>query len=750
MTSKNSTQKKKQTQPKLKTIIQMKKISKILLTAALFSSTGLWAQNINQSIYFESGQHELTETAKLTLEQLILEAKNLNDFDLDIKAFTDDIGSEKYNKKLAERRAASIRDYFETCALQASSTAIEEIGELALESQKNIQEQRRQNRRVDINVSPFEPQSITDVFDYFARRNQQEFRVRMGRDTTLIAKNGTQLYIPAGSFEMAENGAAVKDEEVVVSLQEAIDYQNMLMHNLGTVSHGELIETGGMVYFDAKTKDGKQLQVREGANLSLSIPSEKKLPDDMQLFYAERGLEDNNVPINWEATGEKFRSTNFDQVEPVFSFKSMKFPLIPVIEEPLVEEWPAYIQEPQAPQQPRKSKARSTEMPSLEEIKKENPKRKLESDKKYTARLERLVEAAKRQVETNIRFNENAEKRYKVQEEAYEKQLAAYKLELLKYKQNEKLKEDIRLQLLDKREAIIDWFKTFRWSGDYQNTLVRFMRSSRNFDKYREYLLFECERLGLDAEMAELKAMDFGMHRDLKKIGVAFARCLHANFDFNKNHKIKEIRLKVEEYLPATVLAHPDAARIADDMIYGVFTHAKLLNELIDNYNEVLTKSGFRDKSVGLDEICNRMGEVRLKVAEEKVARGLASPKEIETVYMNTVGIDRIGWINCDRFRNIPNEERVIVSVDMPATANVKLYAVFTTVKGVMPLHPQRGGEKYLVAGVPKNEGVKIFGIKAKDGKMQTAEFEGNAADLQDVKLEFKDTKLSELRSMFS
>lgn len=728
----------------------MKKISKILLAAALFSSTGLLAQNLNQSIYFESGQHKLTESSKIALEQLVLEVKSFNDFDLDIKAFTDDIGSEKYNKKLAERRAASVQNYLEGCALQASSTKVERVGELALESRENVREQRQENRRVDIDVSPFEPQSISDVFDYFSRRNRQEFTLRMGRDTTFIAKDGTQLFVPAGSFEMTKNGQALKDEEVVISLQEAIDYQNMLMHNLGTVSNGELIETGGMVYFDAKTKDGEQLQVREGASLTLSIPSEKQLPNDMQLFYAERGLEDNNVPINWEATGEKFRSTNFDQVEPVFSFKSMKFSLIPVIEEPLVEEWPAYIQEPQAPQQPRKSKLRSTEMPSLDKIKEENPQRKLESDKRYTARLERLVEAAERQVETNIRFNENAKKRHKVQEENYEKQLAAYQLELLKYRENEKLREDIRIQLRDKREAIVDWFKTFRWSGDYQNTLVSFMRSSRNFDKYREYLLFECERLGLDAEMADLNAMDFGMHRDLKKIGVAFARCLRANFDFNKNHKITEIRLKVEEYLPATALAHPDAARIADDMIYGVFTHAKLLNKLIDNYNEVLTKSGFRDKSVSLDNICNRMAEIRIKVVEEKVARGLASPKEIETVYMNTVGIDRIGWINCDRFRNIPNEERVIVSVDLPADPNLKLFAVFTTVNGVMPLHPQRGGSKYLAAGVPKNEGVKIFGIKVKDGKMQTAEFEGNAVDLQNVKLEFKDTKLSELRNMFS
>jgi hypothetical protein len=728
----------------------MKKISKLFLASALLSSTGLFAQNLNQSIYFESGKHELTEASKQALDQLVLEVKNFNDFDLDIKAFTDDIGTQKFNQALAERRAAAVQAYLENCKLEASSTAVEKVGEIALRTRENINEQRRQNRRVDINISPFQPQSIDDVFSYFSRRNRQEFTIRLGSDTTLIAKDGTQLFVPAGSFELAENGEEVKDEEVVISLQEAIDYQNMLMHNLTTMSDGEMIETGGMVYFDAKTKDGQQLQVREGAELTLSIPSEKQLPKDMQLFYADRTLEDNAAPINWQATGQNFQSTNFDQEEPVFSFKTIKFPMIPNIEEPLVEEWPAYKEAPKAPVAPRKSKLRPTDLLTVEDLKAEHPQKRRESNQKYEARIEDLFVKAKREQEINIRYNENAEKRYAVEFEAYQKDMLVYRNEMLAHDQMLKNKELLRHDLYNKYDEIQKWFNTFRWSEDYQTTLVRFMRSSRNFERYRDYLIFECERLGFTEELEELKAMDFEMHRDLKKIGVAFARCLRANFDFNKNHKIADIRVKVGELIGGNYLPDMDAARIADDMIYGVYTHATLLNKLIDNYNEVLTKSGFRDKTIGLDEVSERMAEIRLKVVSEKVKLGLASPKEIESVYMNTVGINRIGWINCDRFRNIPNEERVIVSVDMPAEPNVKLYAVFTTVQGVMPLHPRKGTNKYIAAGVPKNEGVKIFGLKVVDGKMQTAEYEGNAEDLKDVKLIFKDTKLKELRNMFS
>ena len=81
----------------------MKKIRLLTLCIFLF---GLYptvqAQTLTTSLYFNSGQHQLTEASKLELESFLVKISKLKDFDLDLKAYTDDIGTAEYNQKLAE------------------------------------------------------------------------------------------------------------------------------------------------------------------------------------------------------------------------------------------------------------------------------------------------------------------------------------------------------------------------------------------------------------------------------------------------------------------------------------------------------------------------------------------------------------------------------------------------------------------------------------------------------------------------
>ena len=63
------------------------------------------------SVYFDSGKHELDEKAKESLDQFIKKVKELSDFELDMKAFTDDKGTMSYNIQLSEKRAASSEEF---------------------------------------------------------------------------------------------------------------------------------------------------------------------------------------------------------------------------------------------------------------------------------------------------------------------------------------------------------------------------------------------------------------------------------------------------------------------------------------------------------------------------------------------------------------------------------------------------------------------------------------------------------------
>ncbi len=729
----------------------MKRTAYITLTACfgLLGLSSLSAQNLKTNIYFQSGKHELSEEAKQELDRLVVCAKAEGDFDLDILAYTDDIGSQKYNKELAQRRAASVKNYLDAAQIRATDTRVEGLGALALESKNNVNEQRQENRRVEVSFTPFKPESLNDFYSYFFQRNEQSFTIRQGKDQNIIGVKGTEVFIPAGSFQL-QGGAEIDDEEVIITLREAYNYQDMVLNNLSTVSHGELIETGGMLYLDARTADGRPLEIRPGKELLLTMPSDGKLPDDMQLFYADRDATNIAQPINWVATGQNFSGNNFDNEPPVFNFSGLRMPAIPNIEYPGLEELPQEQQKPTEPNAPRKASMRSTNLPSKEEIAIDNPRKNGEAEKKYEERIEKLYADAQKQVETNIRLNESAQKRYESELANYELAKEKYRAELLAYNNYQELRANAIDMLKFGRNDIEKWLSSFKWSEDFNKALLKTVGLTKNLDKFKEYMVVECRRLGLEAEAAEIAAMNFDGQKAIKIVATAFARCIRANYDFYNNHKIDEIKSKVSELLYVANVEKnqldPEKARIAYAMIVGVNRHAELLNTLIDNYNEVLGKSGFNEETQNLDKICIRLLQIQEKVLLIKQERGLLTQKEAKTIYRNTVGVNRLGWINCDRFMNLPEEDKMMLSVLEEKDPDLEIFVLFEGINGVMPFSPREG--KYMAGTAPKDKGARIIAIRVKEGKVEAAVHQGIVKDIKDLKLSFKAYKLTELREL--
>lgn len=722
----------------------------LALSLGLFSSSQLMAQNIQNNIYFQSGKHELTEEAKQELDKIIATAKQQGDFDLDILAYTDDMGTQKYNHELAARRAATVKAYFDAANIQATTTNVEGKGELALTDKGNAAEQRRENRRVEVMLTPFKPESLTDLYNYFFQRNEQSFTVRMGEDQTIRATKGTELFIPAESLQLVGGGEVAADE-VVITMREAYSYQDMIFGNLTTSSHGDLIETGGMVHLEARTKDGRLLEIKPGKELLLSMPSRERLPSDMQLFYADRDATALATPINWEATGQPFVSTNFDSEPPAFNFSAIKMPNIPNIKEPGLTEWPQNAPKaPFKPNEPRQPTSRPTELPSKDVLIAENPQKKGESDKKYEERIGNLLTDAQKQVETNIRLNENSKKSYQAAIQKYQTAYAKYEKDLLVYNNYAAKALKTMDELKRERSRVLSWFDSFKWSDDFNTQLVTIIGASRRLDEFKKYLSYECRRLGLETEAAEVDAMSYDEQKTVKQVAIAFARCIRANFDFYGNHKIGEIKSKVGELIyspdPDKIDLNQGNARLAYNMIESVYQHAKLLNMLIDNYNEVLNKSGFASEAQALDEICSRLLKIQEKVLQIKEERGLLTDKEAKTAYMNTTGIAQLGFINCDRFLNISEENCMMLTINEPQDKNLNIYATFETVNGVMSFIPQKEPNSYGLNKVPKDEKVRIIALRVVGGKVEAAVHHARAIDINQLKLTFKPYTLSELR----
>lgn len=727
----------------------MKKLSIMSLLLSFFAAGSIGAQNIESAIYFEPGKHELSAASQAELSKILENVRQHKDFDLDIVAFTDDIGEVDYNKALAERRAQAVKTFFDAAGIKPSDTYLKEVGELALTGNENIEEQRRRNRRVEIKATPFAAQSLSDFYNYNARRNRQQFRINSNRDTTVICRKGTQLFIPAKSLQL-KGGGAVANEEIVLNIIESYSYQDMIFSNLSTISDNQLIETGGMVFIEAKTKDGRELEIKPGEELTLSMVSNKKLKEDMQLFYTDH--EQPAVPqnINWQATNQPFVSTNFDTEVPTFNFAGIKMEKIKLIEKPNLPDWPERILTmPTMPVTPKKPELRPSNTLSKEETIAENPQKKGESDKKYEARIAEIMTVDERAVALNIKMNASAEKRYAKEVEEHKAAMVKYENALESYKRYEATIAEINNSLVQNSRAHLNWFGSFKWSEDFSKQLRKAVGNMRQFEDFKKYLTIECRRLDLKEELKMLEALSQGEQKAIKMVALAFGRCLRSNADFCENHHIDDTRARVSEWLNAKdPLAN---TKMAYESMMGTFRHAVLLNRLIENYNEVLDKSGFNAQAEALDALCSRLLEIQNKVVAIKMDRGLLSKKEAQTVFMNSTGINQLGWINCDRFtKYTPEELMALKVVDEKSAENVDMFVTFNSVTGVMKLN--QGADKsgvFAAGGIPKNEKVRIIALRTKDGKMEAAIYEGVAKDISEkVKLVYKTYSLQELRML--
>ncbi|MCH2042944.1 MAG: OmpA family protein [Saprospiraceae bacterium] len=729
-------------------------MNKLFLLSLLFvgSISATFAQStIQTSIYFNSGKANLDQTDLNNLEDFVQKLNILGDYDLDIKAYTDDVGSIEYNKKLAARRANSIQEFLGTKELETTKTSVEGIGEIALLGDLTVKDERQQNRRVDIVATPFQPQSLEEFYSYFSKRNQTRYYINPNRDTIIEGAKGTMIFIPAQSFQL-KGGGDVASSQVEIMLEEAYTYQDMLLANLGTISNGEMLETGGMIYLEGRTKDGQELEIKEGESLRITMPSEKPLAKDMQLFVADRPHGETAEEINWNATNEPFESS-YDEDPPVFAFAETGLTNIDRIEPLALPTWrgkPEKLVKPTPPTEPR---YRSEELLTEERIRELYKKRKGESDKAYETRIAEKVAKAPQKQQKNIEVNQRAKEKYEANIAAYEAALAKYNNDVLAQASYLEDLDSTRSYIFYNRGEVSSWLEKFNWAkGSLIGKMARVVKRTDRLEDYKDYLIQECVRLGLTEEAQRVRAIQFEEEaRFLKKVVGRFARCGRTNTDLYKDKaagyvKILNEHLKMQEPENLQIFGMNPKRRSVERLyncVSSLEDSRNLFNRIIDNYNEVLETSNFYEKAKELDELCQVLKTVHDIVMTTKADRGILTKSQAKQAYMNSVGISKMGWINCDRF--IRGGERMTLAVNFPQDVDVQFYAVFDNINGIMPLAYADGA--YKVGQIPVTQPMRIIGIRAHKGKMEMFEQAGTAKDLNEISPTFESKSLKELRS---
>ncbi len=122
---------------------------------------------------------------------------------------------------------------------------------------------------------------------------KQHFTLNPKASQVVVGESGTMILIPDNAFADA-NGKDVSGK-VKMEIVEGIKTADILKMNLGTMSDQGPLETGGMIYVNAFSEAGDTLQLAEGKQLEIEMPTDNK-KSQMKLWT---GITNADGSVSW-------------------------------------------------------------------------------------------------------------------------------------------------------------------------------------------------------------------------------------------------------------------------------------------------------------------------------------------------------------------------------------------------------------------------------------------------------------------
>lgn len=271
--------------------------------------------------YFDYGKYELTEQSKTTLDNLLDKVKSKDIVQIEVYGHTDSDGDDSYNKSLSQNRATIVRQYLVSKGISNDKIKSEYFGEAQPTATNDNEDGKRKNRRVEIvikykdkveivqitkpeikedvlienKVSKVPQQSFSVNREYI-----QTFKVSPKKEIVINGEKGTTIRIPENAF-VDTKGVTVTGE-ITIELLEIYTKSDMILNNIQTTSNQKLLETRGMIYIRAISKN-IEVGLKKDEFYTIEFPTKNK-QKDMNIFYGDTTSHN----INWQQANNNFRS----------------------------------------------------------------------------------------------------------------------------------------------------------------------------------------------------------------------------------------------------------------------------------------------------------------------------------------------------------------------------------------------------------------------------------------------------------
>ena len=110
------------------------------------------ASAVLNNLFFSTGKYELEKKSKTELDRVINFITKNNQVKIEIAGHTDDVGNDASNQQLSDKRARSVYDYLVTHGVKKERIAYSDYGETKPIKPNTSEENRQQNRRIELRI----------------------------------------------------------------------------------------------------------------------------------------------------------------------------------------------------------------------------------------------------------------------------------------------------------------------------------------------------------------------------------------------------------------------------------------------------------------------------------------------------------------------------------------------------------------------------------------------------------------------
>jgi len=331
--------------------------NRLLFSAILvlyMCNTNYGQKQFSDLLFYDVDVHTLSIHHQKTLDSLVYRFFSYRDYNLEIIGHADAQGSVEYNKKIAARRAKAAELYLINAGVPSNKITVTSKGSdnpLAKERFENI---KGGDRRVEIVSKATVFANVDDLLDQLGPQ-MQYVTVDNTQDQNITLKDGTEIFVPANSLVYADGSGEVNGI-VTLEVKESYDVIDFVAENLHTKTADEMLQTGGMIYINAKA-GSKQVGIKTGEMLDITYP-EKAIAADMALY----GSVETDEGITWKlSNGEVSMLSSTMAAEElditVLLDYVMESPVMPNITFGTMPKIPVIPAKPALPQKPQEPKA---------------------------------------------------------------------------------------------------------------------------------------------------------------------------------------------------------------------------------------------------------------------------------------------------------------------------------------------------------------------------------------------------------